>query len=139
MERVPDIKQTAIFDAPIEKVWKVVSTAEGISSWFMPNDFKAELGHHFYIQSQFGPSPCKVLSIDPPHQLSFAWDEDGWIVQFELKEIDGKTEFTLIHTGWKKPEDIVPKAGQPNAVIREFMNQGWEGLVHRSLRKVVEA
>ncbi|MCV5062958.1 SRPBCC domain-containing protein, partial [Escherichia coli] len=34
-----DIKQTIVFNASIQKVWSVVSTAEGIASWFMPNDF----------------------------------------------------------------------------------------------------
>ncbi len=35
-----DIKQTVIFNASIQKVWDTVSTAEGIASWFMPNDFE---------------------------------------------------------------------------------------------------
>ncbi len=104
----------------------------------MPNDFKAEVGHLFHIQSPFGPSPCKVLEIDPPKRLSFAWDEDGWVVHFELKEVGNTTEFTLIHTGWKEPEEIAPKAGQSHSTIRNRMNEGWEKLIHISLRKVVE-
>ena len=38
--KLQDIKQTVVFDAPIEKVWDTVSNAEGITSWFMPNDFE---------------------------------------------------------------------------------------------------
>ncbi len=38
-----DIKQTIVFNASIQKVWNVVSTAEGIASWFMPNDFVLEV------------------------------------------------------------------------------------------------
>ena len=49
-------------------MWNVVSTAEGIASWFMPNDFVLEVGHEFHIQSPFGPSPCKVLEIDEPNR-----------------------------------------------------------------------
>ena len=37
---LPDIKQTIVLEAPIQKVWEKVSTAEGISAWFMQNDFE---------------------------------------------------------------------------------------------------
>ncbi|MBA4493906.1 SRPBCC domain-containing protein [Paenactinomyces guangxiensis] len=121
-----------------QKVWKAVSTSEGIAAWFMPNDFQPKVGHEFTLQSPFGPSPCKVLELDPPKRLSFAWDESGWRVTFELTELEGKTEFTLIHSGWGKPDEIVAKPSEKNSVIRDRMNKGWEGLVNNNLRKVVE-
>ncbi len=136
--KVPDIKKTIVFDAPIQKVWEAVSTAEGISSWFMPNDFRLEVGHEFHIQSPFGPSPCKVLEIDEPNHLTFSWDTDGWFVSFDLKEMGDKTEFTMIHGGWKQADDILPKPGRSAAEIRDTMNGGWEALVKQKLRKVVE-
>ncbi|MBS4207042.1 SRPBCC domain-containing protein [Bacillus sp. FJAT-50079] len=134
---VEDIKQRVVIDAPIDKVWKKVSTAEGIAAWFMPNDFQPEVGHEFHLQSPFGPSPCKVIEIDAPYRLSFMWDTDGWVVSFILKKVGEKTEFTLIHGGWKHPDEIVPKAQDKNAVIRDRMNAGWEGITQK-LRKVVE-
>ncbi|GAA3324467.1 hypothetical protein GCM10020331_052450 [Ectobacillus funiculus] len=43
----------------------------------------------------------------------FAWDTDGWIVSFILKELgDAQTEFTIIHGGWKHPETILSKANE---------------------------
>lgn len=137
MKTIQDIKQTVILNAPIEKVWKKVSTSEGIEAWFMPNDFKAELGYEFHIQSPFGPSPCKVTELDEPNRLSFRWDTDGWFVSFILKDLEGKTEFTLIHGGWKQPDELVEKAGQESAVIRERMSQGWTGILAK-LGKAVE-
>ncbi|MGY6211738.1 SRPBCC family protein [Cytobacillus firmus] len=137
METIQDIKQTVILNAPIEKVWKKVSTSEGIEAWFMPNDFKAELGYEFHIQSPFGPSPCKVTELDEPNRLSFRWDTDGWFVSFILKDLGSKTEFTLIHGGWKQPDELVEKAGQESAVIRERMSQGWTGILAK-LGKAVE-
>jgi uncharacterized protein YndB with AHSA1/START domain len=135
---LPDIKQTATFNAPIQKVWDAVSTSEGMSEWFMPNDFKAEEGHEFHIQSPFGPSPCKVLVIDEPHKLSFAWDTDGWVVTFLLEEKGDQTEFTLIHSGWKEEDTIVGKANQKAQDVRDRMNGGWVGIVNERLKKVVE-
>ncbi|UAL53495.1 SRPBCC domain-containing protein [Metabacillus sp. CT-WN-B3] len=126
-----DITQTVVYNAPIEKVWDAVSTSEGIAAWFMPNDFQPEVGHEFHLQSPFGPSPCKVIQLEPPHRLSFTWDTDGWIVTFLLKEMDGKTEFTLIHGGWKQPDTILPKANEKASVIRDRMNHGWIKIIER--------
>ena len=137
--KLQDIVQTVILNATIQKVWEVVSTSEGIASWFMPNDFQLEMGYEFHIQSPFGPSPCKVTEINPPNKLSFIWDKDGWFVSFILKEIDDKTEFTLIHGGWKQTEDIITKPNEKSSVIRDRMSQGWEGIVQDRLRKVVES
>ena len=133
-----DIKKTVILEAPIQKVWDTVSTAEGIATWFMPNDFQPKVGHEFHVQSPFGPSPCKVTELDAPHRLSFSWDTDGWFISFILKELEGKTEFTLIHGGWKEPETILPKPNEKSSVIRDRMNHGWEQIVHAKLKKAVE-
>ncbi|MFD6440115.1 SRPBCC domain-containing protein [Peribacillus sp. NPDC060186] len=133
-----DVKKTVILEAPIQKVWDTVSTAEGIASWFMPNDFQPKVGHEFHVQSPFGPSPCKVLEIDAPNRLSFTWDTDGWIISFILKELDGKTEFTLIHGGWKEPDTILPKPNEKSSIIRDRMDHGWEQIVNQKLKKAVE-
>lgn len=137
--KLEDIVQSIVLKAPIQKVWDRVSTSEGIASWFMPNDFVLEQGREFHIQSPFGPSPCKVTEIDPPYRLSFNWDTDGWFVTFDLKELDeGQTQFTLIHGGWKEQSDIISKANEKSAVVRNKMAQGWEGIVQKRLREVVE-
>ncbi|MCR2821673.1 SRPBCC family protein [Lederbergia panacisoli] len=134
--QVQDIIQSVIIEGPIQKVWDTVSTSEGIASWFMPNDFELKVGHEFHVQSPYGPSPCKVLEIEEPHRLSFSWDTDGWVVTFILKDLGDKTEFTLIHGGWKEADTIVPKAGEKSSIIRDKMNQGWAGIT-KKLGKVV--
>ncbi|GGF93383.1 SRPBCC family protein [Paenibacillus abyssi] len=133
---LPDIRQTVVLKAPIQKVWDAVATSEGIAAWFMPNDFKPEAGCEFHLDAgQFGMSPCKVTELDPPTRLSFNWGKD-WTLTFELKELDAKqTEFTLIHSGWNA--DTVTEFGAPHAVVRENMAKGWVG-IQESLVKCVE-
>lgn len=127
-----DIKQTVTIEAPIQKVWEQVATAEGIAEWFMPNDFKAEAGYEFHLQSPFGPSPCKVTEIEEPHRLSFMWDTEGWVVTFHLKEMgDKKTEFTLIHGGWKQPDEVIGKANEQSSVIHARMTGGWIAILEK--------
>ncbi|WP_096199644.1 SRPBCC family protein [Bacillus sp. FJAT-45350] len=137
MEALQDIKHTIVLEAPIHKVWKKVSTSDGIASWFMENDIEAKEGHEFHLQSPFGPSPCKVIEVDEPQRLSFTWDTDGWVVSFRMNELDDKTEFTLIHSGWKSADSVSQKANEQNSVIRERMNHGWTEIL-KALHKVVE-
>lgn len=127
-ESLPDIKQSVLISAPIQKVWEAVATSDGIAAWFMPNDFQPIKGHEFHLNSgQYGMSPCKVTEIDPPNSLTFNWDKN-WKVTFELKEIEDQTEFTVIHSGW----------APPLADIRNNMNLGWSQLVIK-LRNQIEA
>ncbi|MFF2483045.1 SRPBCC domain-containing protein [Paenibacillus sp. NPDC058071] len=134
---LPDIRQSIVLNAPIQKVWNAVATAEGISAWFMPNNFEPVVGHEFHLEAgPFGKSPCKVTVIDPPNRLSFSWGKD-WTLTFELKEEEGsKTAFTLIHGGWN--EDSFTEFGEAHRIVRERMAGGWARLPE-ALRKYVEA
>ncbi|MDF2962444.1 MAG: polyketide cyclase [Paenibacillus sp.] len=136
-ETVQDIRQTLVFNAPIQKVWNTVSTSEGIAAWFMPNDFRPEPGYEFTINAeQWGISHCKVTELDPPNRLTFTWGKD-WLITFELKELEDKTEFTLIHSGWEA--GMATEFGEAHEVVRNRMNQGWGSFILPKLKKVVEA
>ncbi|MDG5787386.1 SRPBCC domain-containing protein [Evansella sp. AB-P1] len=138
MENLTDIKHTVTLEAPIQKVWDTVSTAEGIGSWFMPNDIKPVVGHEFHLQSPFGPSPCKVLEVTEEKELSFSWDTDGWVVTFELQDLGEKTAFTLVHGGWKSADTVLPKANAKASEVRDRMDHGWIDII-TELKKSVEA
>lgn len=133
---LPDIRQTLVLHAPIQKVWDAVATSEGIAVWFMPNNFQPEMGYEFHLEAgPFGNSPCKVTVLDPPNRLSFNWGKD-WSLTFELTDLDSKTEFTLIHSGWNL--STVTEFGQPHEAVHDKMSGGWVGIVE-NLRKHVEA
>jgi uncharacterized protein YndB with AHSA1/START domain len=133
---LPDIRQTLVLNAPIQKVWDAVATSEGIAAWFMPNNFRAEMGYEFHLEAgPFGNSPCKVTVLEPPTCLTFEWGKD-WSLTFELTDLQGKTEFTLIHSGWDVNK--VTEFGQSHEEIRNKMSGGWIGLVQK-LSKYVEA
>ncbi|MDO8225142.1 SRPBCC family protein [Bacillus cabrialesii] len=135
---LPDITKSVTLEAPIRKVWETISTSEGITKWFMPNDFQLKEGQEFHLQSPFGPSPCKVLTVQAPTELSFAWDTDGWVITFHLEDLGEKTRFTLIHGGWKEPNEIIGKANEKSSVIREKMDCGWTAIVNQRLSKAIE-
>ncbi len=130
-EHIPDIRKTVVLNAPIEKVWKAVATSEGIAGWWMPNTFEPIVGHAFVLHSgAFGDSPSTVTEVDPPRRVAFDWGKD-WHLAFELREVDGKTEFTLIHSGWDPNQTT--EFGQPHAVVRGIMDNGWTKIVEEAL------
>ena len=131
-----EIRKSIVLNAPIEKVWKAVATSEGIEAWWMPNTFEAELGKEFTLHAgPFGDSPCKVTELDPPSRLGFDWGKD-WHLVFELKELEGKTEFTLIHSGWDAEK--VTEFGQPHTIIQGIMDNGWDKIVNEALPSYIE-
>lgn len=125
LHSLPDIRKIVEINAPIEKVWQAVATSEGLAAWLMKNDFQPVLGHEFTLLGAYGAVPCKVLEIDPPKRLFFSWDDFGWHVTFELMELNGKTQFTAIHSGWGEAEELVPKANEKNSKIHGIMDDGW--------------
>ncbi|KIL34128.1 polyketide cyclase [Cohnella kolymensis] len=134
-EKLPDIRQTILINAPIRKVWDAVSNSEAIAAWLMPNDFQPVMGFEFTIHSQYGDSPCKVTEIDPPNRLIFTWGDD-WVVTFELNEQGSEqTEFTLVHGGWTAGK---VEHGMDYATIRDRMKHGWEAAVLPRLRQFIE-
>ncbi|MBD8007554.1 SRPBCC family protein [Bacillus norwichensis] len=128
--QTPVIRKTIVLDAPIEKVWKAVSTSEGIAAWWMANTFEAVLGKDFVLHAgPYGDSPCKVTELEPLKRVSFDWDKE-WHLTFELRSLeDEKTEFTLIHSGWSAE----------TLNVFDTMNGGWEKIVKEKLPKYVAA
>lgn len=120
--KLPDIVRTITIEASIEKVWQAVSNSEALAAWLMPNDFQPIMGHEFTFKSEpkngwDGICYCKVMELDPPKKLGFTWRGGvmDQYVSFELKEVDGVTEFTLVHAGWYEEQKM----------IREIMYEGW--------------
>jgi uncharacterized protein YndB with AHSA1/START domain len=136
-EQFAEVVKKVVINAPIEKVWDYVSTAEGIGAWFMPNDMEPIEGKEFILQAgSWGNSACKVTKVNAPNRLSFEWG-DQWLITFELREVtDEQTELTLIHAGWD--ENKQTEFGQSHGEVRTRMSGGWDGLVQK-LKTVVEA
>ena len=131
---LPDIQRTIIMDAPIEKVWKAITTSEALASWLMPNNFQLKMGYEFTFQSVpkhgwDGIVHCKVMEIVTPTRLGFSWCGNNMqqYVSFELVKLaEARTEFTLVHSGWT----------EENKMLRDIMYDGW-GYLSEDLRKKV--
>lgn len=134
---LPAIEQSQVFKAPIQKVWTAISTSEGLSAWFMPNDFEPVVGHSFKIDTgPFGMQPCVVKEIEAPNRIVFQWGTE-WTITILLEDQgDNRTSCTLIHAGWRA--DGMTEFNMPHSVVRDTMGKGWVGIVAK-LGSYVEA
>ncbi|WP_156158153.1 SRPBCC family protein [Gordoniibacillus kamchatkensis] len=133
--KLQNIRKRVLIIAPVEKVWKAISTAEGIASWWKPNTFKPVIGHEFTIRGgEFGDLPCKVTKISSLKnrfgQVCFDWGKD-WHLAFIVIRFNAVTEFKLVHSGWDTEK--VTEFGQPHSLVYELMNNNWEKVVEQKL------
>lgn len=125
------IQHQFFFPHPPEVVWDYLTKPELMEQWLMKNDFIPMVGCDF----QFRTSPipkldfdgicyCKVLEIIPFKKLSYSWKGGPGngkivldsIVVWTLEAKDNGTELSLVHTGFREPE---------NFIMYSAMNDGW--------------
>ncbi len=95
--------------APIAAAWDAITTAQGLSAWYVSSaEINAELGGEVSIS--FGEGPPGVSKIDvwePPNRVRFAYvpqggmevgDMEGGSEEWLLSHEDGVTTVRLIHS-----------------------------------------
>ncbi len=116
-----------------EKIWRALSTPHLIAEWLMQNDFAPEEGHRFTFRAKpvpgwSGVTNCVVLTVDPPHVLSYTWG-DGTesdsglktVVTWTLTPEKGGTRVRMEQSGFR-PEDARGYTG---------MGAGWPRILER--------
>ncbi len=95
--------------APLEAVWEAITTAQGLSAWYVSSaEITPELGGEVSIS--FGEGPPGVSRIDiwePPTKVRFAYvpqggmeigDMEGGSEEWLLSHEDGVTTVRLVHS-----------------------------------------
>ena len=122
-------------------VWRVLTTANLIERWLMPNDFALVVGHKFHFRRApmgdwNGVVDCEVLEVEIARRLAYSWkggfgniaDLDT-VVTWTLTPVDSGTRLTMVHSGFRLPL---------NATAFEAMSPGWGRIKHRIAEIVAE-
>ncbi len=123
--------------APIHDVWATLTRTDAVLPFFFNSVCKTtglEKGAPIRMRSKDGRYTSvvgDVLEFDPPyryaHTFQFtAYDDPPCVVRYELKEVDGGTEFTLIN-------ENVP----PGTKSEKYMTQGG-AFITENLKAIVE-
>jgi uncharacterized protein YndB with AHSA1/START domain len=101
---------------PPEKVWRALTDSHVIEDWLMKNDFQPVVGHVFQFRATpvpgwSGVTNCRVLEVDPPRRLSYAWgdgtESDSGLrttVTWTLEAVAEGTRVRMEHAGFR-PQD----------------------------------
>jgi len=127
-----------------DKVWRMLTQAESLAQWLMPNDFKPSVGHKFTFRTQpmgdwDGVVHCEVLEIRPLQLLRYSWNggadsnsEYGSklvsTVTWTLTAVDGGTRVRMAHEGF----------GPHNNYAYDAMSGGWGRILKRIDQLITE-
>jgi uncharacterized protein YndB with AHSA1/START domain len=136
------LEKKITISASVSRVWKALTIPEELEKWMlMTTDFSAEKGKEFIFRTDDpgenwdGIFHCKVLEVIENKKLVYTWNADFFnadtLVTIYLKEDKGRTELTLIHSGWEK----LPVN---NEETRKAHNEGWDVRFVQKLKEIAE-
>lgn len=131
------IEKKVIINAPVTEVWKALTDTGKIEQWMlMPNNFKPVLNNEFAFNAQMNGNlfdiKCKVLELEENKKLTYSWSapifEGNTKVSISLKNNNGATELTLVHSGF----------GENQKDVLESHSKGWDLRFVEKLKATVE-
>jgi uncharacterized protein YndB with AHSA1/START domain len=145
MTPLDDISQSIDIAAPVERVWRVLTSEGLVEEWLGCLGYRAVVGTVFYMQPDAarraagdatGATHCELLALEPPVLMTFSWFMPGTpktTVNIALAPERGGTRVTLTHSGWDQFDPDQVRA------IRDGLDGGWSSFVLPQLKRVVEA
>lgn len=131
-----DIKKTATYRHPIERVWEALTDREALAAWLMPNDFAPVLGHEFTYRTEPRPGfdgivRCKITELDPPHRLAYTWSGGplDTLLAFTLESVPEGTRVHVEHTGFE---------GLRAVMVSAILDAGWSKMYELLLPAVLD-
>ncbi|MEL6810523.1 MAG: SRPBCC domain-containing protein [Bacteroidota bacterium] len=124
------ITKEHVFPHAIDKVWKAITVAEEISTWFIKADFKATKGYRYTFTAS-EESGCTQITGEikeaDPYRLTYTWmvanTEVETTVTWVLSETAEGTHLHLEHSGISK------YAGETAIQMFHSFNGGWDNCV----------
>ena len=130
-----------IFNAPVARVWKALTSADQMREWYFDlKEFKAEVGFEFdFVVEHEGNKYhhlCRVTEVTPEEKIAYTWRYKGEpgdsLVTFELFPDGNRTRLKLTHTGI----ETFPKTP---AYARKNFEAGWTAIIGSELKQFVES
>lgn len=87
---------------PPEKIWRALTQPHLVAEWLMEGDIRAEAGHAFSFDAEWGAVNCRVLEAEPPRTISYSWGDDVLksVVTWTLTPTVSGTHLRMEQTGF---------------------------------------
>ena len=136
-----EIRTSTTIDAPVERVWRAITTPSEMKRWFFGVDTDAEwrpggtLVHRGEYQGKPYIDKGEIIEFDPPRRLVHThWSDVSGLpdspehyqeVAWDLTDRDGSTELTIT------------ERNLPSADAARTSEQGWNGAL-QGLKEMLE-
>lgn len=134
------IEREIQIDAPAERVWRVLTEAEFLGSWFGSGE-PAEIelrpgGRLLFDHGAHGALVARIERVEPPHLLSFRWSQGdpgeepvanrATLVELRLTPVGGGTRLRVLESGFAGLAIARPAVHRR----REQNDRGWAVKLH---------
>lgn len=131
-----------VFNAPIRKVWQVITNIADMRYWFFDNipDFKPELGFKTKFNVSSGERnflhQWQITEVEPLKKIVYDWSYAQYpgrgVVVFELFENMSKTQLRVTSYGMESfPQDI-PEFTRASCI------GGWNYFIKQNLKEYLD-
>ncbi|MHA7057361.1 SRPBCC family protein [Aquimarina sp. M1] len=124
------IRKEHIFKYSIDKVWNAISKEEEISAWFLPADFKAEVGYKYTFNATDEENCSQITGTilqSSPYTLVYTWmvakTNVETTVTWKLEKTNEGTKLYLEHSG------IANYSGDTAVTMFNSFNGGWDNCI----------
>ena len=133
--QIPDqIEREVLIDAPIERVWALITEAEHVGAWFSEAGAESDLrsgGAMRLSWEEHGSIEARVERVEPERLFAFRWPLFGetiaqgnsTLVEFSLAPEGEATRVKVVESGFA--ELAIPEDQQRRHV--EENTEGWKG------------
>jgi uncharacterized protein YndB with AHSA1/START domain len=99
----PDrIERETLIDAPVERVWSVLTEAEHLSGWFAEQGAEIDLRPGGLLTMRWNEMPttrARVEVVEPPHRFAYRWTAEFAAADEPAEGNSTLVEFTLAPDG----------------------------------------
>jgi uncharacterized protein YndB with AHSA1/START domain len=141
-------KQSIIIDYVLPespaRVWRALTDPDLLTRWLMPNNIRAEVGHHFTFQAQPVPGwdgvvHCEILEVVPEQRLVYAWQGGSKKLDGYGHEVDTVVTWTLTPESDGTRLHLEHSGFDPESFAFKVMGQGWRGKVAERISQILAA
>lgn len=108
------IEREVLIDAPVERVWTLITEAEHVGRWF--GDAGAEIdlrpgGEIIFRWAEHGTAYGRVETVEPPHRFAYRWvpltprerprEGNATLVEFTLAAEGAGTRLRVVESGFQ--------------------------------------
>ena len=108
------IERETVIDAPVERVWSVLTQAEHLSGWFAEESAEIDLRQGGALTLHWSEMPttrARIEAVEPPHRFAYRWtahhapgeepaEGNSTLVEFTLTPEGGGTRLKVVETGF---------------------------------------